>query len=237
MRGYRSPPLQSTPPREGGDCTLISPNKNSPLFNPRPPARGATKTDYFALLQRLTSIHAPPRGGRLIKQLCDLVPPELQSTPPREGGDEPCHLFRVVGGDFNPRPPARGATDYLRRNGCRGGLQSTPPREGGDLVTRQEQTVLIVFNPRPPARGATRPPCAKIKNKASSIHAPPRGGRLGVSVNWLLGIDSSIHAPPRGGRRCTYKSSCTSIGFNPRPPARGATAKMHSFTCGSLTNK
>lgn len=25
--------------------------------------------------------------------------------------------------------------------------------------------------------------------------------------------------------------------FQSTPPARGATAKMHSFTCGSLTNK
>lgn len=29
----------------------------------------------------------------------------------------------------------------------------------------------------------------------------------------------------------------TWIKFQSTPPARGATAKMHSFTCGSLTNK
>lgn len=47
----------------------------------------------------------------------------------------------------------------------------------------------------------------------------------------------SIHAPREGGDytvphmlRCFWQ-------FQSTPPARGATAKMHSFTCGSLTNK
>lgn len=46
----------------------------------------------------------------------------------------------------------------------------------------------------------------------------------------------SIHAPARGA---TFIFDWPFMGFRfqSTPPARGATAKMHSFTCGSLTNK
>ena len=47
----------------------------------------------------------------------------------------------------------------------------------------------------------------------------------------------SIHAPREGGDTASNKNAAESLKFQSTPPARGATAKMHSFTCGSLTNK
>lgn len=44
---------------------------------------------------------------------------------------------------------------------------------------------------------------------------PREGGDLASAIPFLLVFDK----------------------FQSTPPARGATAKMHSFTCGSLTNK
>ena len=43
--------------------------------------------------------------------------------------------------------------------------------------------------------------------------------------------------PVRGGDAYTTNKRAATNGFQSTPPARGATAKMHSFTCGSLTNK
>ena len=44
---------------------------------------------------------------------------------------------------------------------------------------------------------------------------------------------------PREGGATLYQlpRELLSPHFNPRPREGGATAKMHSFTCGSLTNK
>lgn len=47
----------------------------------------------------------------------------------------------------------------------------------------------------------------------------------------------SIHAPREGGRLLAGVGIREHLRFQSTPPARGATAKMHSFTCGSLTNK
>lgn len=72
-----------------------------------------------------------------------------------------------------------------------------------------------------------------------SIHAPPpRGGRLDASDVDLIIFDISIHAPRKGGDGpWTLVNHLKLQQFQSTPPARGATAKMHSFTCGSLTNK
>lgn len=47
----------------------------------------------------------------------------------------------------------------------------------------------------------------------------------------------SIHAPRKGGDGVLANGITAHDKFQSTPPARGATAKMHSFTCGSLTNK
>ena len=47
----------------------------------------------------------------------------------------------------------------------------------------------------------------------------------------------SIHAPREGGDISGFATKGVGLLFQSTPPARGATAKMHSFTCGSLTNK
>ena len=69
-----------------------------------------------------------------------------------------------------------------------------------------------------------------------SIHAPREGGDFHYpAVVRAEGI--SIHAPREGGDGARGLQLCDKVRFQSTPPARGATAKMHSFTCGSLTNK
>ena len=69
-----------------------------------------------------------------------------------------------------------------------------------------------------------------------SIHAPREGGDF-VWVMIQRAVSDFNPRPPRGGRHTTEQLPGTFDIFQSTPPARGATAKMHSFTCGSLTNK
>ena len=115
------------------------------------------------------------------------------------------------------------------------------------------------FQSTPPARGATVPPLEPLPDLPISIHAPREGGDDFGGGFDDSGIDISIHAPREGGDNhyCTQLNAVIISIHAPReggdafasaarffvqqfqstPPARGATAKMHSFTCGSLTNK
>ena len=47
----------------------------------------------------------------------------------------------------------------------------------------------------------------------------------------------SIHAPREGGDIIKCRLHDMKPEFQSTPPARGATAKMHSFICESLINK
>ena len=88
------------------------------------------------------------------------------------------------------------------------------PREGGDDIS---------LNPK--------------RFRYISIHAPREGGD--VAAHDLGGVVIiSIHAPREGGDiSVAAQLWAVVVAFQSTPPARGATAKMHSFTCGSLTNK
>ena len=52
-----------------------------------------------------------------------------------------------------------------------------------------------------------------------------------------INIKISIHAPREGGDTTVSTLIQAKTGFQSTPPARGATAKMHSFICESLINK
>ena len=69
-----------------------------------------------------------------------------------------------------------------------------------------------------------------------SIHAPREGGDMLIAAFQMV-ADISIHAPREGGDNYIVDKLLSDMRFQSTPPARGATAKMHSFTCGSLTNK
>lgn len=78
------------------------------------------------------------------------------------------------------------------------------------------------------ARGATRkenhPQCLSV----ISIHAPCAGATINA-VAFLYPSDISIHAPCAGGNALIPSHTTGIPYFNPRPPARGATAKLYNF--------
>ena len=80
-------------------------------------------------------------------------------------------------------------------------------------------------------------PNTNNKENNISIHAPREGGDHEDKDTLRAAWKISIHAPREGGDNDADTTDELTVVFQSTPPARGATAKMHSFTCGSLTNK
>ena len=134
----------------------------------------------LSLLAFNISIHVPLRGGRQARVFLRFAPEKFQSTSPYAGDDK--YLSKDVSHnrDFNPRPPTRGTTIFLKSIAAFTPFQSTSPYAGddhnlciilphkvlfqstspyaGDDYSRRRilDAKIANFNPRPPTRGTTR---------------------------------------------------------------------------------
>ena len=103
------------------------------VFQPTPPARGATFVDGPPSGDPHVSTHAPRAGGDEDYQRLLVAKAKGVSThAPRAGGDRSSSTSTRTTSRFNPRPP-------------RGGR---PPAKIGEMAA-------WAFQPTPPARGAT----------------------------------------------------------------------------------
>ena len=169
--------FQSTPPARGATEWCCPPASPPSHFNPRPPRGGRRKGTCTKKQLLRISIHAP-----------------------REGGDGLCGQSSKVLQDFNPRPPARGATHVSRHGEHSLLFQSTPPARGATLSSSFWYPEGPQFQSTPPARGATayRRCCKALRRYFNP--RPPRGGRLyGNGTAWLRLYFNP--RPPRGGRQ------------------------------------
>ena len=162
-------------------------------FNSRPSARGDRKRARNAL-DRLISIHAPPRGAT-------------------EARDKACNQ-----GDISIHAPPRGATQSPWQAGFPPISIHAPPRGATRRHTPHKPWHSRHFNSRPSARGdfvafRQRLPC-KFQ------FTPLREGRRdAVALPDLRRI--SIHAPPRGATPAPRQGKRPAPYFNSRPSARG----------------
>ena len=177
------------------------------------------------------SIHAPREGGDVEVPGMDGAIDLFQSTPPARGatlqtpgGCPPScegisiHAPREGGDTHWHSPPSR-----LPRR-----FQSTPPARGATPIMAHRRPKNCEFQSTPPARGATATGCRPWSDTCISIHAPRSDRGPG---------EISIHAPREGGDEARGAQPPRPGSFQSTPPARGATAKMHSFICESLINK
>ena len=138
---------------------------------------GATRNAGERCAGQSISIHAPLCGGR-----------RASWRAPRQKSD------------FNPRPPARGATFCERVSMDEYRISIHAPLRGGRPLLPDSSRMHRYFNPRPPARGAT---CIYVLDGGAipfQSTPPCAGGDIGSIAKVRWGVD-----------------------FNPRPPARGAT--------------
>ena len=205
--------FQSTPPARGATSRCVILAWCCSYFNPRPPRGGRPRIHFFHVKQ-LDFNPRPPRGGRRNK-IFDKIKNRAQISihAPREGGDFIDEVSLIWDNHFNPRPP-----------------------RGGRPFTFFRRLLILIFQSTPPARGATLLMKSVLYGIIISIHAPREGGDEALPVIQPEPIYFNPR-PPRGGRLLCFCMSIFQLLFQSTPPARGATAKMHSFICESLTNK
>ena len=192
-------------PRTGGDKCLLRPKLWAELFQPTPPAQGATAVFVPVIFILRISTHAPRTGGDVEKYL-DLPEVKISTHAPRTGGDRTrLHRFRYPSGDFNPRPPHRGRRDD----------------DFGAAAVRN-------FNPRPPHRG--RHGCARQHSAAGQIstHAPRTGGDSFLPPGGQRKRYFNPRPPHRGRPILFLGLRSLLAGFQPTPPAQGATTGLSS---------
>ena len=96
---------------------------------------------------------------------------------------------------------ARGATSSIVCRICVTSYFNPRPLRGGRPRTTHEKSWTSRFQSTPPcAGGDCLPLVSDFWDLSISIHAPLRGGRLGVQSPIVARIKISIHAPLRGGR-------------------------------------
>ena len=79
----------------------------------------------------------------------------FQSTPPARGATPAKHAGIRARRNFNPRPPARGATLMVSVDTPTAYISIHAPREGGDRIPCFLLSIVHLFQSTPPARGAT----------------------------------------------------------------------------------
>ena len=167
-------------------------------FQSTPPARGATGAQHLPGDPRHISIHAPREGGDM-GVVCRVVGGVIfQSTPPARGATPAKHAGIRARRNFNPRPPARGATLMVSVDTPTAYISIHAPREGG----RPDSMFSPVY-------------CTFI-----SIHAPREGGDV-INPAPIPAIRISIHAPREGGDSQLFRMGKGQRDFNPRPPRGG----------------
>ena len=181
-------------------------------FNPRPPRGGRPLLTVFCRSSRVFQSTPPARGATVQNPIAVFLV-GISIHAPREGGRQNWRSIPTCRASFQSTPPARGATSDPRQAVTGLDISIHAPREGGDKKSTKFSDCFII-----------------------SIHAPREGGD-DTKVSDLIASGISIHAPREGGDRPPSRRMALSLVFQSTPPARGATAKMHSLTCGSLTNK
>ena len=189
------------------------------------PARGATLFRNVMQLETQISIHAPVRGAT-VKELCEIVWGEFQSTLPR--GERRVFLCHVTDNrSISIHAPARGATKQAAapfRNCSYFNPRSREWSDGNDGTNGKDGKD---FNPRSrewsDARGRGGGAAEGI-----SIHAPASGA-TGDEYLELLPESISIHAPASGATVIrTRHGDVVSISIH--APASGATAFIDIFS-------
>ena len=232
-------------PREGGDHGKHGEAPALWHFNPRPPRGGRRRPATAGTLAARFQSTPPARGGRQSRAGASPLRSTFQSTP-REGGDY--HFFVRKDGSvyhFNPRPPARGATEVSAGRNSKRIFQSTPPARGATsspwptcwnstpfqstppargATWYAEWLVFAVrqFQSTPPARGATRHADAEPGVLLYFNPRPPRGGR--PKLFCITGRKKVFQStPPARGGDWTTGAECLPPRdyFNPRPPRGG----------------
>jgi len=169
-------------------------------FNPRRPARAAT---------RLPSPGAPDRI--------------FQPTPAPRGRRHVTTLHGIPNSLFQPTPPARAATISLYAPPKGGGISTHAARAGGDGMLAGRDDPGSGFQPTA-ARAGRRRAAHELACGRSviSTHAARAGAATWTPSETLALSKISTHAAQRGRRPRPSAAKLRVLSFQPTPPARAA---------------
>ena len=120
----------------------------------------------------------PPRGGRRVEAVRDMLDGVFLSTPSARRATVDFDVLFAFQCDFYPRPP-RGGRQYLYRSyHTLGGFLSTPSARRATLKRTTRSSAAGYFYPRPPRGGRPRPQGRRPADQPDFYPRPPRGGRL-----------------------------------------------------------
>ena len=175
-------------PRTGGDMGRGFLWERFLVFQPTPPAQGATVCGSRKTPDRPDFNPRPPHRGR----------------PPVPAGPHlpVCH--------FNPRPPHRGRHGVIFAVDEIHSISTHAPRTGGDWGTVTKDYWGKYFNPRPPHRGRPRPHPAWAYPQRNFNPRPPHRGRLGDGHKGLLGEIFQPTPPAQGATASTSSMGLSS---------------------------
>ena len=137
--GDASPPAPGSPrsqisthaPRTGGDRNCLMRDTSVLLFQPTPPAQGATRIFHkIASSVFPISTHAPRTGGDRGDPGAGGLAHLISTHAPRTGGDQHTRPHCSMCRNFNPRPPHRGRRISPRPVNSFSAFQPTPPAQG-----------------------------------------------------------------------------------------------------------
>ena len=210
------------------------------------PARGATLFRNVMQLETQISIHAPVRGAT-VKELCEIVWGEFQSTLPR--GERRVFLCHVTDNrSISIHAPARGATKQAAAPFRNCSYFNPRSREWSDARGRGGGAAEGI-SIHAPASGATGDEYLELLPESISIHAPASGAtrkdlcclQQGCDFNprsreWsdryipviVLLRHISIHAPASGATQ-TADANKTTLQISIHAPASGATFNDQTF--------
>ncbi len=116
---FGPPEISTHAPRTGGDPDGLLEDVKNHLFQPTPPAQGATCDHFGSSAHRLLiSTHAPRTGGDLHDKTGREYPKAISTHAPRTGGDSFFLAETSTGQYFNPRPPHRGRLIFFKYGIC-----------------------------------------------------------------------------------------------------------------------
>ena len=210
-------------PRTGGDTTSSMPAMFRVIFQPTPPAQGATGRSYGAGKGPGYFNPRPPHRGRLTSVLTFSAKSKFQPTPPAQGATLAYRRRPEETEYFNPRPPHRGRPRTRYRPPNQNDISTHAPRTGGDLPVSFPPGRPRRFQPTPPAQGATITAEWMQDPQYYFNPRPPHRGRLGQYYLVPFKQKISTHAPRTGGDGLTATALTMAEIFQPTPPAQGAT--------------
>ena len=213
------------------------------LFLSTPSARRATRAGRHSGRLPAISIHAlreegdrpqladrgaggnfyprPPRGGRLVIALVDVVGEDFYPRPPR--GGRPCNPFwKPLPVEFLSTPSARRATHPATASAGSWPISIHALREEGDKACCRSAYCSRLFLSTPSARRATFNYEGKLRDFLISIHALREEGDGAVTMPPVASCDF-YPRPPRGGRPGYNAGLVRDAQFLSTPSARRAT--------------